>query len=267
MTQAAGMHWYPDENSERKETSQGRLLNKSTRCCFQRRRKESPVGRVAASSIPDTRRTAHNCGRLIQKARDHPMRRLRKGSRANTTWLQPPRLVLLPVPLARVTLVLQRRPLGSSAGSGDRRVVARQRSMLLPVPDWSWTTEFSRDLIGKTCTRGELEPEPVALYTPFTLESADVVDSTRTGSRESLCRRGTQRRVRSGQLFRWNGDSRPLASVGVVAATGVVNGACIHGERVSVQRDDHGRRRKMLRLRLRHGSERCRQIRTGTFVP
>lgn len=79
--------------------------------------------------------------------------------------------------------------------------------MLLPVPDWSWTTEFSRDLIGKTCTRGELEPEPVALYTPFTLESADVVESTRTGSRESLCR-----------------DSRPLASVGVVAAVGVVAG-------------------------------------------
>ncbi|KAH6936028.1 hypothetical protein HPB50_012793 [Hyalomma asiaticum] len=62
----------------------------------------------------------------------------------------------------------------------------RQRSMLLPVPDWSWTTEFSRDLMGKTCTRGEFEPEPLALYTPFTLESADVVESTRTGRRESL---------------------------------------------------------------------------------
>ncbi|KAL3212180.1 hypothetical protein MRX96_036153 [Rhipicephalus microplus] len=169
MTQAAGMHWYPDENSERKETSQGRLLNKSTRCCFQRRRKESPVGRVAASSIPDTRRTAHNCGRLIQKARDHPMRRLRKGKVDAAAGA---RLVL------------------------DHGVLARSH-------------------------RKDLHPR----------------------------------------------DSRPLASVGVVAATGVVNGACIHGERVSVQRDDHGRRRKMLRLRLRHGSERCRQIRTGTFVP
>ncbi|KAH7968606.1 hypothetical protein HPB52_010039 [Rhipicephalus sanguineus] len=93
----------------------------------------------------------------------------------------------------------------------------RQRSMLLPVPDWSWTTEFSRDLIGKTCTRGELEPEPVALYTPFTLESADVVESTRTGSRESLRKSGIESRVRSG-------DIRPLASVGVVAAVGVVTG-------------------------------------------
>lgn len=61
--------------------------------------------------------------------------------------------------------------------------------MLLPVPDWSWTTEFSRDLIGKT------------------LESADVVESTRTGRRESLCM-----------------DCRPLAIVGVVAAVGVVAG-------------------------------------------
>lgn len=79
--------------------------------------------------------------------------------------------------------------------------------MLPPVPDWSWTTEFSRDLIGKTCTRGEFEPEPVALYTPFTLVSPDVVESTRTGRRESLCT-----------------DWRPLDSVGVVAVVGVVAG-------------------------------------------
>lgn len=86
--------------------------------------------------------------------------------------------------------------------------VPKLRSMLLPVPDWSCMTEFSRDRMGNTCTRGELEPDPAALYTPFTLESTGVEEeSIRTASRESLCT-----------------DCLPLARMGVWVMVGVVAG-------------------------------------------
>lgn len=80
------------------------------------------------------------------------------------------------------------------------------------MPDWSCTTEFSRDLIGKVCTRGEPGFEPPALHMPFTLESlvtgADIEASMRTESRESLCIVCLP----------------PLAKIGVVAVVGVATG-------------------------------------------
>lgn len=86
--------------------------------------------------------------------------------------------------------------------------VPKLRSMLLPVPDWSCMTEFSRERMGNTCTRGEFGPDPAALYTPFTLESTGVEDeSMRTANRESLCT-----------------DCLLLARMGVWVMVGVVAG-------------------------------------------